>query len=161
MRTITAGNKGLITGIIMILLSAGIYLVKKDFENGLQYLVYAVYAAGILWTLLTFKKEAGSSATFKTYFSQGFKCFIVIAFLMVMFTLVFILLHPELKEQMAAMMKADPINRKDMTPGDIDNAIASAKKAFLPVYLMRAVFGYLAIGTLITVISAVFLNLKK
>ncbi|MEI9959394.1 MAG: DUF4199 family protein [Ferruginibacter sp.] len=134
---------------------------KKSFENGLQYIVYTTYVAGILWTLFIFKKETDNTATFKQYFAEGFKCFIVVTLLMVLFTLVFILLHPELKEQMATLMKAAYSTRKDMTPLDIENSIASAKKFFLPGYLMGAVISYLSIGALISVIGGGFLNAQK
>jgi len=161
MTNISARNKGLITGAVMIIISICIYLFKKNFDNGLQYIVYTTYVAGILWTLFTFKKQTGNTATFKQYFSEGFKCFIVVTLMMVLFTLVFILMHPELKDEMAAFMRTDYEKSKDMTAADIENKIETAKKMFLPGYLMGAVFSYLVIGTLITVIGAGFLSSKK
>jgi len=161
MKNISARNKGLITGAIMIVISICIFWAKKSFENGLQYIVYTTYVAGILWTIFTFKIETGNKAGFKEYFAEGFKCFVVVALLMVLFTLIFILLHPELKEQMAAFMKADYATAKDMTPLDIENKIAAAKKFFLPGYLMGAVLSYLSIGALITLITAGLLSFQK
>jgi len=161
MQNISARNKGLITGAAMILFSVAIYILKKDFENSLQYITYAMYVAGVLWTLLSFKKETGGTAGFKQYFAEGFKCFIVVTLLMVLFTLVFILLHPEMKEQMAAMMRKDLVKLKDITPLDIENKIATAKKAFVPSLLIGAVFGYLLIGALITAITSAILNAQK
>src|ERR1043165_7134833 len=113
---ITARNKGLITGGVMIVISICIYFAKKGFDNSLQYITYTTYVAGIIWTLITFKKETGNTATFKQYFSEGFKCFIVVTLLMVMFTLIFLLLHPEMKEQMITMMRTDLMQQKDITP---------------------------------------------
>ncbi|MFM2326123.1 MAG: hypothetical protein RIR31_325, partial [Bacteroidota bacterium] len=49
----------------------------------------------------------------------------------------------------------------DITPLDIENRIEAAKKAFIPSLLIGAVFGYLAIGALISVIAAGFLSSKK
>jgi Protein of unknown function (DUF4199) len=161
MKNISARNKGLITGAVMILISICIYMAKKGFDNGLQYITYTAYVAGILWTIFTFKKQTGNTATFKQYFSEGFKCFIVVTLLMVLFTLVFILLHPEMKEQMVAMMRTEIVKLKDITPLDIENRIEAAKKAFIPSLLIGAVFGYLAIGALISVIAAGFLSSKK
>ncbi|MGC4104022.1 DUF4199 domain-containing protein [Ferruginibacter sp.] len=161
MKSISARNKGLITGAVMILISIGIYLTKGNFENSLQYITYTVYVAGILWTLFTFKKETENNATFKQYFAEGFKCFIVVTLLMVLFTLTFLLLHPELKEQMAAMMREDIAKMKDITPLDVENKVATAKKAFIPSLVIGAVFGYLAIGSLISVIAAGFLSSQK
>jgi Protein of unknown function (DUF4199) len=158
MRKISARNKGLITGVIMILISMVIFFVKKNFENNLQYITYTVYVAGILWTLFTFKQETNNTASFKQYFAEGFKCFIVVTLLMVLFTLVFLLLHPEMKEQMAVMMRTEISKLKDVTPLDIENRVASARKAFIPSLLIGAVFGYLAIGALISVVTAGFLS---
>ncbi len=145
----------------MILTSLAIYSVKHNFDNGLQYIVYATYVAGILWTLFTFKKEKGDEAGFKQYFAEGFKCFIVVTLLMVLFTLMFILMHPELKEQMATMMRASYATAKDLTPVDIENKVEAAKKFFLPGFLMGAILSYLSIGALISVIAAGFLSVKK
>jgi hypothetical protein len=161
MQNISSRNKGLITGAVMILFSVCIYLVKKDFENSLQYITYAMYVSGILWALLSFKKETGGTANFKQYFSEGFKCFIVVSLLMVLFTLVFILMHPEMKDQMAAARRAELATMKDITPLDIENRIAMEKKAFLPSLLISAVFWYLAIGALISATAGAFLSVQK
>ena len=161
MKSISAKSKGLITGTIMIIISICIYLVKKGFDNPLQYITYTTYVAGILWTMFIFKKESGNTATFKQYFAEGFKCFIVVTLMMVLFTLIFILLHPELKEQMATLMRAELVTMKDITPLDIENRIAAAKKFFLPGYIMGAILGYLFIGALITLVAAGFLSATK
>ena len=161
MNNISARNKGLITGVIMIIISIAIYLAKKNFENNLQYITYAVYVAGILWTLLSFKNATGNTATFKQYFAESFKCFIVIALLMVVFTVVFLLLHPELKDQMVTLMTEELKKQKDIAPLDIDNKIAFAKKAFFPSLVMGAVFSYLAIGALVTLIASAFISAQK
>lgn len=158
MNNISARNKGLVTGAVMILISIAIFFIKSNFDNNLQYITYTVYVAGILWTLFTFKKQTENTATFKQYFSEGFKCFIVVTLLMVMFTLIFLLMHPEMKEQMATIMRTEISKLKDVTPLDIENRVATAKKAFIPSILIGAVFGYLAIGALISVIAAGFLS---
>ncbi|MGF2413753.1 DUF4199 domain-containing protein [Ferruginibacter sp.] len=161
MKSISAKSKGLITGTMMIIISICIYLVKKGFDNQLQYITYSTYVAGILWAMFAFKKETDNTATFKQYFAEGFKCFIVVTLMMVLFTLIFILLHPELKEQMATLMRAELVTMKDITPLDIENRIAAAKKFFLPGYIMGAILGYLFIGALITLVAAGFLSATK
>ena len=162
MTNISSRNKGLVTGALMILISIAIYMAKKSFDNGLQYITYTVYIAGVLWTLFTFKKETGANSTFKIYFAEGFKYFVVVTFLMVLFTLVFILLHPELKDQMAELMRAGYAkDAKDMMPSDVENKIAAAKKFFLPGFLMGAVLSYLFTGALATAVISGILIQKK
>ncbi len=158
MKDISARNKGLITGGVMIIISICIFAAKRNFENGLQYITYSTYVAGILWAIFSLKKQTGNSATFKQYFAEGFKCFIVVTLLMILFTLIFILLHPELKEQMATQMKAEFLKSKDLTTVDIENRIATAKKFFLPGYIMGAILGYLFIGSLVSLVAAGFLS---
>jgi Protein of unknown function (DUF4199) len=160
MKPLTARTIGLITSAAMIAFSVIIYTAKNSFENNLQYVTYAMYVAGILWTLIHFKQQNGNGAGFKQFFAEGFKCFALVSFLMVMFTLVFLLLHPELKEQMAVNLRAGYATAKDLTQVDIENRIAAAKKFFLPGYLMGAVLGYLAIGALVTAVGSVFLSRK-
>ncbi len=161
MKTLSARNKGLITGAVMILISIAIFLAKKSYENNLQYITYAAYITGIIWTLVDFKKLTDGPVTFKTCFAEGFKYFVVVTFLMVIFTLVFILLHPELKEQMAENMRTAYKGAKDMMPSDIENRVAAAKKFFLPGYIMGTVLSYLAIGALGTLVSAGIISQKK
>ncbi len=161
MKTITARNIGIITGAAMIAFSLIIYKAKGSFENNLPYITYVMYVAGILWSLLNFKKNSDGPAGFKPFFAEGFKCFVLVTFLMVLFTLVFILMHPELKEQMATIMRSDLAKNKDFTPVDIEKSIATAKKLFLPGYIMAVVFSYLAIGAAVTALGAVALSRKQ
>ncbi len=161
MKTLTARNIGIITGAAMIAFSLVIYKVKGSFDNNLPYITYAMYVAGIIWTLLNFKKNNTENPGFKQFFAEGFKCFVLVTFLMVAFTLVFILTHPELKEQMAAIMKVELAKNKDYTPVDIEKSIATAKKLFLPGYIMAVVFSYLAIGALVTAIGSFFFSRKQ
>ncbi|MEI7965795.1 MAG: DUF4199 domain-containing protein [Chitinophagaceae bacterium] len=161
MNNIAAKYKGLITGAIMIAISMGIFAWQKSFDSSLQNFVYVTYVIGIIWTLFSYKQQTNSTATFKAYFSESFKCFIVVTLMMVLFTLFFILLHPELKEQMGVLMREDMVKMKDQTPLDIENSINSAKKFFLPGYLMAAVLANLFIGTLVTVITGGFLSTQR
>ena len=161
MKTVTARNIGIITGAAMIAFSLIIYKTKGNFDGNLPYITYAMYLGGIIWTLLNYKKNSAETPGFKRFFAEGFKCFVLVTFLMVVFTLVFILLHPELKEQMAVLMQAELAKNKDYTPVDIEKSITTAKKLFLPGYIMAVVFSYLAIGALVTALASVFLSKKS
>ncbi len=161
MKNLTAAKKGLLIGVIMIVASFLIFYIKGNFENNLQYIVYFLYVGGIVWTLFEYKKNTDALPSFKVLFTQGFKYFIVVTLLMVLFTIVFILLHPELKDGMVALMQKDLASSKDLVQSDIDTRIAAAKKMFLPAYIMGAVFSYLVIGALVSVIGAGFLSSKN
>jgi hypothetical protein len=162
MKPVSATKKGLLTGIVMILVSIGIFYAKGNFQNSLQYITYAVYIAGIVWTLLEHSKSPDAKHTFGDYFSQGFRCFIVVTLLMVIFTAAFLFLQPALKEQMAATYRADLLKTGNYTLPEIDDKIKTARKSFIPALVMGAVFGYLVIGAMVTVTTAiVFIQKRK
>lgn len=161
MKPDTATKKGLLTGIVMVLISICIYLLKGNFQNSLQYITYTVYIAGIIWTLLTYSKQPGIEHKFGQYFSQGFKCFIVVTLLMVVFTAIFLISQPQLKDEMATIYRAELIKAGNYTTAEIEDKIGMAKKSFLPSLIMATVFGYLVIGAMVTVIAAGFISSKN
>lgn len=146
----------------MIAMSFVIYHTKGGFDNKLQYVTYSIYLLGVVWTLYDFSKQAAPDTKFGSYFSAGFKCFIVVTLLMVLFTAVFLMMHPEMKEQMAANVKESLVKQGNKTPREIEDTIAMAKKSFMPALLMAAVFSYLVIGALVTAVTgAVFIQKNK
>ena len=157
MKNLSATIKGLITGILMVAVSIGIYTVKRDFDNSLQYITYAVYVAGIIWTLWEFKKREPPGLSFKNYFTEGFKCFVAVTFLMVLFTFIFSKIDPTMKELMAVNYRADLVSKGNYTPAEIDSMVQKAKDYFNIMLTSMAIFGYLVIGSMVTVITSLFL----
>ena len=52
---ISPAIKGIITAALMIGMILLIFNIGKDADARLQYAVYAIYALGIVWTLVTFR----------------------------------------------------------------------------------------------------------
>ncbi|MFZ1530089.1 MAG: DUF4199 domain-containing protein [Ferruginibacter sp.] len=161
MNKISSTYKGLITGLLMLAVSLGIYYAKGSFENNLQYITYALYVGGILWALIAFKNGPSENKTFKNYFTEGFKCFIVIVFVMVLFTFIFTKMHPELKEQMAATYRAGLVSKGNYTPPEIDKMVLQAKDYFVTMLVSMAIFGYLVIGAIVTLVGSIGLSRKN
>ena len=161
MKSLNATKRGLITGIVMILVSVIIYYTQGNFDNKLQYITYSIYVAGIVWTLIEFSRLKDHPNKFGAYFSQGFKCFIVVTLLMVIFTVAFLLMQPQLKDEMVVIYKADLLKTGNYTMPEIEEKIGIAKKSFLPSLIMGAIFGYLIIGAMITAITSGFLIQKN
>ncbi len=152
-----ATKKGLITGAAMIIVSLLIYTYLRNFDNSLQYIVYLIYAVGIFWSINGFKKQQEEPVKFGQLFSQGFKCFIVVTLIMVLFTFVFMQMHPELKEQMSIAYKAELIKQGNYTPNEMTTMVAKAKENYVVMLVSMAIFGYLIIGAVATTISSVIL----
>lgn len=154
---ISALVKGLITGCLMIAVSFLIYQVKKSFENNLQYITYALYVAGIIWAVADHHYSGMGNRKFMGYFSEGFRCFIVVVLLMVLFTYVFLQLHPEIKEEVAAQMRIEEMKSGNYTAAEIDTHIMNMKKYYTTILISLVIFMYLVIGAIVSAItSAIF-----
>ena len=160
LQNLNATKKGLITGVLMIALSLLFYYSGKSFDSPLQYLIYVVYAAGIVWSLYSFSRSAESTNKFGAYFLQGFKCFIVVTLLMVIFTFVFNKMHPEFKEQMGVAYKDELLKKGNATPAEIASNVEKMKEFYLTMLISGAIFGYLLIGSVITLVSS-FLFMRR
>lgn len=161
MMKLSATQKGLVTGICMVIMSFIIYALKGSFDNALQYITYSIYVAGIIWTVLVFERHPDNPRSFGGYFFQGFRCFIVVVLLMVIFTGWFLWSHPELTQQMADYYRADLVKQGDKTGREIDEQVAMAKKSFMPGMIMATIFSYLLIGAMITAVTAGVLLQKQ
>ncbi len=158
---LSATTKGLMAGVIMVIISIAIYFARGNFDNNLQYITYAVYVAAILWALYDFKNSAAENKSFKEYFSTGFRCFIVITFIMVLFTFIFTKVDPSMKEQMAVKYRADLAAKENYTNVEIEAMVQKAKDYFNIMLTSMAIFGYLVIGSMVTVIVSLFFVRSK
>lgn len=161
MITLSPTIKGLITAALMIIVSVLIYNGRGSFENNLQYITYGLYVGGIAWTLVAYSRKEVLK-TFKTYFSEGFKCFIVITFLMVLFTVFFLQANPGLREEMAQNYRTELIKTGDKTPAEIESMVIQAKEYYVTMVASTTIFSYLLIGAIFTtILSIVLLQINK
>lgn len=161
LQNLNATAKGLLTGAAMISISLVIFYSGQPFDSPLQYLIYAVYAGGIIWTIYGFSRSEQNTNKFPGFFLQGFKCFIVITLLMVMFTFVFNKLHPEFKEDMVKAYRNELVKKGNSTPAEILKNIEQAKDYYLTMLISGAIFGYLLIGAVITAATSLLFMKRK
>ncbi len=161
LKNLNATKKGLITGLVMIGISLSIFYSGQPFDSPLQYLIYVVYAGGIVWTIREFSKSEENTNKFGAFFLQAFKCFIVITLLMVVFTFVFNKLHPEFKEDMVKAYTDELVKKGNSTPAEITKNIESAKDYYLTMLISGAIFGYLIIGAVISAATSLMFIKRK
>ena len=162
MKNISARNKGLVTGMLMILLALFFfYVLKKPFESNYQYRIYTLYSAGIIWCLVDFKKNASGDLKFKGFFSAGFKMFIIVTLLMALFVLVFFYANPQIRDAKFAENSKLLLAEGNHTPAEIESNANQMKRIFIPMMMGITTFAYLFLGALITAITAAFLSQKR
>lgn len=160
---ITPLIKGGITGVLMIIATLIIYQVNPLQQSALPYfIIYGLYVAGIVWTLLTYAQSNTYTGKFGDAFSEGFKCFIIVTLIIVIFSGINAQLHPELKEQYLDLYRQELTKTKGKLPSEIDTMVDNAKKGYLTGIIYSSIFGYLVFGALTTLIgSVVLIQLKK
>jgi len=98
---------------------------------------------------------------FKDYFSEGFKAFIVVVLLMVIYTFIFVKINPQIignfVEENNKLLAAEG-NR---TQAEILDNATKIKSLFLLTMVMGATITYLFIGALVSLVMAGFLSQKN
>jgi hypothetical protein len=161
LKTISPALKGLITSVLMIGIVMAIYNAGDDVNPSLQYLIYVVYAGGIIWTLLAHRRSPNYTGSFGNLFSAGFRCFIIVTLVMVLFTAIFSKMHPSFAEDSAKAYKEQLIAEKNKTPEEIDRETEQYKKQYTIRLVSVSIFGYLIIGAGITAFGSVLLTRRK
>lgn len=159
---ITPFFKGAITGALMIAVVLGFYYSKQP-DSPAQYIIYGIYAAGIVWTLLAYRNSEAFTGKFGDLFGQGFRCFVVVTLMLVAFTLLFNKLHPEFAEESANAYKTELLKNppKNMLGPDIDKAVNQYKNNYTLVLIYGSIFGYLIIGAGVTALGSALLTRRK
>jgi hypothetical protein len=161
LKTLNATKKGLVTGIAMIGLALFFYYVLKLPVNEKdQYALFTVYVAGIAWSLLSYKQTEGDK-NFKSYFSTGFKTFIVVTLLMVVYTFVFFKFNTAYRDAGIAENNKLLVQEGNHTAAEIESNAKQLKQIFMPVMVGITTFKYLILGALVTAIGSGFLNRKQ
>ena len=162
MNKLSAKYKGLIVGILMIITYLLIYK-KGNFDDNLQLLLrYGLYIGGIIWTLISFHNSSPINNTFRNYFSEGFKYFIIVTLLMVIFYFIFLKMTPGIKEKLFQQNMDELKMKGDKTPAEINSIIEDAKKHFITMFTFVTIFGHMIVGALVTaIISSIMIRNKK
>jgi hypothetical protein len=161
MNKITPLIKGIITGTLMVSTSLLLVYTKQPANSGLDYIVYVLYAGGIVWTLLAYSRSENYIPKFGAIFGQGFRCFIIITLMVVIFTGIYASLHPEIAEEAAKQYKAELIKDGNKTPAEIESIVSNAKKQFVTGNISLAIFGTLIMGTIFTAAGAGLLLIRR
>lgn len=162
MKKITPLIIGIITGALMI--GVFLWLTKANIhpDSFWQYTLEFVYAGGVAWTLYRFVRSANFQPTFKAIFGQGFRCFIIVTLIMVLFTWIFYASHPEIPKQAAQDYKEWSIkNEPDVLPEQREKNAANIEKQYVTYTVAGSVFAFLIRGAIFTAAGAAVILMRR
>ncbi|RYY50539.1 MAG: DUF4199 domain-containing protein [Chitinophagaceae bacterium] len=155
---LTATYKGLITGIVMVLVSLLLFYGFKIKPGGpTQLVVIGIFIAGVLWSVFSVRKK-DTDLSFKNYFSEGFKTFVVMTLIIVLYTALFYKLNPELLEAVIKENEALVAKMGDKTPAEIAANSEKVRSIFMPMTISLTTVTYLLFGTVTSVVAGLFLK---
>jgi hypothetical protein len=158
---ISPALKGTITAALMIGIALAIYYSGMPASSPLQYLIYAVYGLGIVWTIVAYSNSENFTGKFWDKFNQGFRCFIIVTLIMVVFTGIFSKMHPEFAEEAARYYKEDLVKSNSKTPDEIESATIKYKNGYTMLLVYSSIFGYLIIGAFVTAVTSALVTRRK
>ena len=138
------------------------YVLKiPAFGIGQQpFVPWLLYIGGVVWALSAFKSKP-EQHTFKAYFSEGFKAFIIATLIIVVYCYIFYKLNPQILEKAVADNNALLVKDGQHTAPEIVDNADNLRKIFIVGILMTNTVIYLLLGALVSMIGGGFLSQKK
>lgn len=144
---------GFITAIVMVILGVILYITNLSFKPGMQYIVYIPFLIGIIMNASAYSKANNADVTFGNVFSSGFKASAIITIVSIVWSIIFIMIFPEMKEK-AFEMARQQMEAKNMSEEQMDQAVEMTKKFFTPFMIAGVLFMYMLAGAIFSLIGA-------
>jgi len=161
--TAVGGRYGLLTGLVSIIISFGIYALELEQNSAVRFLTIAVLVGGIVLAMRSFKEQNGG---FMGY-GQGLSVGVLVSGVVGLLSGAFIYLYttvvdPSVITRMMDKARADLEAKGTMSDAQIDQALQwSAKFTTGPFMLLFSVLFTLFLGLLISLIVAAFVKNPK
>ncbi len=151
---------GLITGVAMVIVGLILYLTGLAFKPGMQYVAYIPFFAGIILNALAYSKANDGHISFGNAFGSCFKASMIVALVIVVWSVLSMYIFPEMKEKALEMAREQMAKNQKMTDDQIDMSLTIAKKYWNAFLIAGAIFGTLLYGVVFSLIGAVIAGKK-
>jgi drug/metabolite transporter (DMT)-like permease len=146
--------KGVIISLLLIVLSMTAYFTGQETASWNRWLGNIIIFAGILWACISYGKQLNNNVTFGNVFAHGFKVSAIVTIFLILFSIIFFLLLPEVKEKALEAARAEMEKGGKMSEEQIEQAVAMANKFFFVFTIGGLMFIYMIIGTIASLIGA-------
>ncbi len=154
-KTVTStSTKGIVIGLILIVLMLVTYFANVKVDGPVQYIGYAVFIGGIIWSIVIYGRQINYNATFGNYFAHGFKVSAVVTVLMIIFLIIFVNLFPDFKEQAIAQARIKMHEKNNLTDDQMSQGLEFTRKFFMVFLIGGTLVGYLLFGAIASLIGA-------
>jgi hypothetical protein len=151
---------GLYLAIALILVSVVFYVTGSPFSKVGQYLSYPIMIGGIILGQLAYKKALGGTLTYGQAVGAGVLTMVFASVISGIYTyLLYAVIDPSLQEQLRIYTEEQIIQKGGMPEEQVEMAVnMAAKFQTPPIMFAMAVVGGAFIGTIISLITAIFIK---
>ncbi len=145
---------GFIAGIVMVIVNMILYVLGVAFKPGMQYISYIPFLVVIILNAMAFSKANDGYVTFGNVFGSGFRASMIVAIVVLAWSLLSMYIFPEMKEKAMSIAREDMAKNPKMTDEQIEMGMNMMKK-FWNVFLIGGVIvGTLFFGAIFSLIGA-------
>jgi hypothetical protein len=154
-QTVTSSTtKGIVIGLILVVLALISFLMDMQPNNYLQYVSYIVFIVGIIWSVSIYGKQIDHNSTFGNYFAHGFKVAAIITAIMVIYVIIIINVSPDMKEKAMDAARKKMESKGNLSSDQMNQALDITKRFFNVLVIGSTLIGYLIFGAIASLIGA-------
>ncbi len=146
--------KGVIISLLLITVSLVAYFTGQDTASWNRWLSNLLLLGGIIWSCISYGKQLNNNVTFGNVFAHGFKVSSIVTLISILFTLIFFLVFPEIKEKALDLARIEMEKSGNMSDEQIEQGIGLTRKFFYVFTIGVLIFAYMIVGTIASLIGA-------
>jgi 1,4-dihydroxy-2-naphthoate octaprenyltransferase len=150
----TSVTAGVIISLIIIVISVLGYVLNLDQQTWFRWISVLLFIGGIIYTCINYANQMDGNVTFGNTFAFGFKTSAVVTCLVLLFSIIFISIFPDIKDKAMDVARKQMEEKNQLSQEQIDNGIAFAKKSFMLFLILGVIFLYLIFGLLSSLVGA-------
>jgi hypothetical protein len=145
---------GLIIAAIMVVFSLVMNYVGQGQNQALGWLAYAIFIIALIVFINLYGKANNYQPSFGNLFGYGFKITSIVTLIVILFMVGFFIAFPEYKDKIMETSRQAMEDQGKMTDDQVDSAVAMFDKNFILFTAGGALFMYLILGLIGSLIGA-------
>lgn len=144
---------GLVTAIVMVVLSTVLYVMNLSFKPGMQYVTYIPFLIGVILNAVAFSKANDANVTYGNVFGSGFKMSALVTIIILVWSFISMMIFPEMATKGMELARQSMME-KNMSEEQIDKAMTFMESHFKLFMVIGVVFWTILFGAIFSLIGA-------
>lgn len=145
---------GLVTGLIMAVIGAAMYLAGVALKPGMQYVSYIPFIVGLILNAMAFTKANDGFVSYGNVFTSCFKATAIITLILLVWSLLSMAIFPHMKDEILEITRKKMAENPKMTDDQIEMAMNMTKKYWNIFMVGGIVFITMFWGAIFSLIAA-------